>query len=656
MQENLENQENPLIENPTQTLAQPNQPDVPALNAAQEAAAFVASIFEDMHGANAPASADAPSCVEPEAASSPDLAAAPAVVPCQWPTSSDAPTFLHGRHVLIVGLGASGLAMARWCARLGAVLTVADSRAQPPQLAALLHDVPSAAFVHSPTLEPTLLERRVTCPKTPQWHVRGLEPQSTSIAPECTQDEGQDALADAPLAAAHDGSVVELPISAVYRSPGLTLAQTAQLEQAAAARGIVVGGELDLFALALRDLRTGFGYRPHVLAVTGTNGKTTTTTLVEHVLLHAGVDAVAAGNIGPTLLDTLARCINAGTLPAAWVLELSSFQLHHSRHFEPDAAVVLNVTQDHLDWHRDMHDYAQAKARIFGTGTLAVLNRDDPLVAAMRTAMPAPPTPSPTSRKNAPAAQPRWVSFGSNVPEQAGHWGMEVVHGMTWLVRAHDSDLPTHARRTALAPSAEPLHIQRLMPAEALRIQGRHNASNALAALALAHSTGASLASLLHGLRTYGGQPHRVQPIGIVDGVEFFDDSKGTNVGATVAALTGLGEQRRIVLIAGGLGKGQDFGPLVAPVAMYARAVVCIGQDGPAIAQALADCAVPVLHAATMDEAVQTAAARAHAGDAVLLSPACASMDMFRDYAHRAEVFIAAVRELAQSHGQMLDV
>jgi UDP-N-acetylmuramoylalanine--D-glutamate ligase len=195
------------------------------------------------------------------------------------------------------------------------------------------------------------------------------------------------------------------------------------------------------------------------------------------------------------------------------------------------------------------------------------------------------------------------------------------------------------------------LHIQRLMPADALRIRGRHNASNALAALALCAVAGCTLGSILFGLREYRGEPHRVEPVGILNDVEFFDDSKGTNVGATVAALQGLGAERKVVIILGGEGKGQDFSPLAAPLGRYARAAVLIGRDAPLIRAAIAGTEVPILDAESMESAVQLANQRAHAGDAVLMSPACASFDMFDNYEHRARVFCAAVRELAQSCG-----
>ena len=222
---------------------------------------------------------------------------------------------------------------------------------------------------------------------------------------------------------------------------------------------------------------------------------------------------------------------------------------------------------------------------------------------------------------------------------------------MAWLVRAMEADETLKKRRG----EAQEIHIQRLMPADALRIRGRHNAVNALASLALASATGAQLAPMLFGLREYRGEPHRVESVGIVNEVEYFDDSKGTNVGATVAALAGLGADRKLLVILGGDGKGQDFSPLAEPVARYARAVALIGRDGPAIRAALEGAGVPLIDAGSMEEAVRACAAQAQSGDAVLMSPACASFDMFRNYPHRAEVFRAAVQAIADETGAMLD-
>jgi UDP-N-acetylmuramoylalanine--D-glutamate ligase len=244
------------------------------------------------------------------------------------------------------------------------------------------------------------------------------------------------------------------------------------------------------------------------------------------------------------------------------------------------------------------------------------------------------------------------VTFGGDMPQRPGDFGIEIVNGMAWLVRALEADETQKHRKG----EEEELHFQRLMPADALRIRGRHNAVNALAALALATSAGCQLGPMLYGLREYRGEPHRVEPVGIVNDIEYFDDSKGTNVGATVAALQGLGADRKVVVILGGDGKGQDFSPLADPVSRYARAAVLIGRDGPLIRAAIESAGVPLLDAGSMEEAVKLATQRAHAGDAVLMSPACASFDMFRNYPHRAEVFRAAVGAVADEAGVDLGV
>ena len=513
---------------------------------------------------------------------------------------------LQDQSVLILGLGASGLAMARWCVRCGAQVTVADTRAQPPQLAVLQQELPQVRFVPG----------------------------------------------------AFDASLVQgQPLHAVYRSPGLSPEAIAPVLIAASARHISVGGELSLFFGALQALGAAHSadasaeaapapaYAPKVLAITGTNGKTTVTSLTGQLVERAGKTVAVAGNIGPTLLDTLAQRLDAGDLPEVWVLELSSFQLDGITGFEPTAATVLNVTQDHLDWHGSMAAYAAAKARIFGTQGLMVLNREDPEVMAM--------LPPPARVKLQKPQQRAHITFGGDMPRRPGDFGIETVGGMAWLVRALEAD--ETRKRVRGAEAEEELHIQRLMPADALRIRGRHNAINALAALALAQAAGCPLAPMLYGLREYRGEPHRVEPVGRVNDIEYFDDSKGTNVGATVAALTGLGAERRLVLILGGDGKGQDFAPLAAPVARHVRAVVLMGRDAPLIRAALQGTGVPLLDAPSLPDAVQLATARAHAGDAVLMSPACASFDMFTGYEHRAQVFCAAVQALADDAGQALE-
>ncbi len=570
------------------------------------------------------------------------------------------------QHVVVLGLGISGLAMARWCARCGARVTVADTREAPPHLAALREQLPQAAFVSGPFSE-SLLE------------------------------------------GAH----------AVFRSPGLAPAQVDALLDAARARGLRVGGELDLFVQALDVIRAETeateraeraaraaaeaeevaqaaaaeaaaakaaaeaaraaqedaqasaqaeesqadtapagedepapviapdpapaGYRPAILAVTGTNGKTTGTSLTGLLVERAGRTVAVAGNIGPSMLDTLAARLDAGDLPQVWVLELSSFQLEGVDRFEPTAGAVLNLSQDHLDWHGSMDAYAAAKARIFGASGLMVLNREDARVMAM--------LPAPVRLKGGKTEQRAHLTFGSDMPQRPGDFGIEVVGGMTWLVRALEVDETIKRRRDEV----QELHFQRLMPADALRIRGRHNAVNALSALALAVSAGCPLGPMLYGLREYRGEPHQVEPVGFVNEVEFFDDSKGTNVGATVAALQGLGAERRLVVILGGDGKGQDFSPLAEPVARHARAAVLIGRDAPQIRAVLEPQGVTLLEADSLEQAVRVAAGRAHAGDAVLMSPACASFDMFSDYEHRARVFVDAVRALADETGVTLE-
>jgi UDP-N-acetylmuramoylalanine--D-glutamate ligase len=499
---------------------------------------------------------------------------------------------LHDQRVLILGLGASGLAMARWCARSGARVIVADTRANPPQLAALQRDLPAAQFVSGPF-----------------------------------------------NAAMVDGT----DIRAVFRSPGLAPSDLAIILEAARALGLWVSGELGLFSQALLDLNDSQDYAPQVLAVTGTNGKTTVTSLTGQLVQRAGKTVAVAGNIGPSLLDTLSAQLETESLPEVWVLELSSFQLDDEATFEPSAATVLNITQDHLDWHGSMASYVQAKSRIFGQQSLMVLNREDPLVMGL--------LPEPVRVKLQRPVIRSYVTFGGNMPQRPGDFGIEEVNGMVWLVRALEAD-ETRKKRKG---EEEEIHIQRLMPADALRIRGRHNAINALAALALTCSAGCALGPVLYGLREYRGERHRVEAIGIFNDVEFFDDSKGTNVGATVAAINGLGADRKVVIILGGEGKGQDFSPLAAPVASHARAVVLIGRDAPLIRAALEDCEVPLVQATSMADAVALANGKAHAGDAVLMSPACASFDMFDNYEHRAAVFVQAVVDLASAAGVELE-
>jgi UDP-N-acetylmuramoylalanine--D-glutamate ligase len=495
----------------------------------------------------------------------------------------------EGKHALVLGLGESGLAMAQWLARCGARVRVADTRDEPARLPALRDAVPVAEFVGG-ALNEALLDT----------------------------------------------------IDFVAVSPGLMPErELAEIGPAAAVAGIPVWGEIELFAQALAALKEERGYAPKVVAITGTNGKTTVTSLTGLLCQRAGLSTRVAGNISPAALDVLRETLDTETLPQAWILELSSFQLHATFSLQADAATVLNLSQDHLDWHGDMAAYAADKARIFGANTVRVLNRDDPMVMQMA---------APTSDV---------VTFGINEPLDADCLGLVNERGVLWLTVAVAGEGSDKKRKKNEAAEVVPCTVNRLMPADALRIRGLHNAANALASLALCRAIGLPFAPLLHGLRDYQGEPHRVELVAAIEGIDYYDDSKGTNVGATVAALNGLGkafggENQRIVLIAGGDGKGQDFAPLAEPCSRYVRAIVLIGRDAPKLRAAIADSGVDMFDCATLPEAVERAAGLALSGDAVLLSPACASMDMFTNYAHRAQVFCDAVRELALAKGQDL--
>ncbi|HAT30251.1 MAG TPA: UDP-N-acetylmuramoyl-L-alanine--D-glutamate ligase [Janthinobacterium sp.] len=493
-----------------------------------------------------------------------------------------------GKHAVVLGLGESGLAMALWLARGGASVRVADTRAAPARLIALRRALPDVDFVSGPF---------------------GAE-----------LVEGADFIAVSPGLA-----------------PGLELAD---IIPAAAAKNIPVWGEIELFAQALAALKEERAYAPKVIAITGTNGKTTVTSLVGLLCQRAGLTVRVAGNISPAALDVLREALEADTLPQAWVLELSSFQLHTTFSLRADVATVLNLSQDHLDWHGDMASYARDKERIFGAGTVRVLNRDDE--AVMRMADPAATV----------------VTFGTDEPTEVDSFGLENARGIFWLTAAAPAeDLPERKRKKNEAPAPIPFIAKHMMPADALKIRGQHNAANALAALALCRAIGLPFAPLLYGLREYHGEPHRVELVAAIDGVEYYDDSKGTNVGATVAALNGLGKSfagadQRLLLIAGGEGKGQDFAPLAEPAARFVRAVLLIGRDAQMMRAALEASGVDLIACATLQEATQRASELAQAGDAVLLSPACASFDMFKNYVERAQVFVGAVRDIALAKGQ----
>ena len=399
-----------------------------------------------------------------------------------------------GKHALVLGLGESGLAMAQWLARCGARVRVADTREAPARLQALRDALPDAEFIGG-ELNAALL----------------------------------------------DG------VDFVAISPGLMPnRELAVIAPAAQEQGIPVWGEIEVFAQALAALKEERAYAPKVIAITGTNGKTTVTSLTGLLCQRAGLSTRVAGNISPAALDVLREVLDAEALPQAWILELSSFQLHATFSLQADAATVLNITQDHLDWHGDMAAYALDKARIFGADTVRVLNRDDALVMQMA------------------AATGNNVTFGTDEPKEADSFGLVNERGVVWLAIAVPTEEIEKKRKKNEAPAPVETMLNRLMPADALRIRGLHNASNALAALALCRAIGLPFAPLLHGLREYQGESHRVELVAAIEGVDYYDDSKGTNVGATVAALNGLGkafggENQRIVLIAGGDGKGQDL-------------------------------------------------------------------------------------------------
>ena len=498
--------------------------------------------------------------------------------------------------VLVLGLGESGLAMARWCARHGCRLRVADTREVPPNLSGLEAHGIDADFVGGP-FSPVLLEGVELVAISP-----GLSPLAADLLPLITEAREKD---------------------------------------------IPVWGELEFFAQALKTLGES-GYAPKVIAITGTNGKTTTTSLTGLLCERAGKKVAVAGNISPAALDKLTEAIDNTALPDVWVLELSSFQLETAHTFAPDAAVILNITQDHLDWHGGLDAYAAAKGRIFAPQTVRVLNRDDARVMALAA--------KPAKDGTAGESPAPVITFGVTEPTRPGDYGLLRDNGIVWLVEAHDrdaSDEPAPTRRRKGETAAPPnLGLKRLMPADALRIRGLHNAANALAAYALARAIDLPGAPLLHGLREYRGEPHRVELIASIEGIDYVDDSKGTNVGATVAALDGLAQ--RAVLIAGGDGKGQEFEPLAAPVMRWCRAVMLIGRDAPLIRAALADTGIALTDHATLEDATRAAAALAQPGDAVLLSPACASFDMFKGYAHRAAVFRSTVEDIAAERGTMI--
>jgi UDP-N-acetylmuramoylalanine--D-glutamate ligase len=436
-------------------------------------------------------------------------------------------------HTVVVGLGKTGMSVVRYLRAQGTPVAVTDTRAAPPGLAAL-----------------------------------------RELAPEITVRAGG---LDQQLLNGADSIIV---------SPGI--AARGAFFDAARARGLPVLGDIELFARAVRA---------PVVGITGTNGKSTVTTLVAGMARRAGRRTRVGGNLGEPALELLD--------PGAelYVLELSSYQLDTTESLTLSAAAVLNVSADHLDRYATVEAYAASKARIFRRCGTAVVNADDPQVAAMG------------------AQAPRRMRFSLN-PAAAADYSLQHHDGQEWLARG----------------------AERLLPLSELRLAGRHNAANALAALALGEALELPRAAMLAELREFPGLPHRTAWVADIGGVRYIDDSKGTNVGATLAAVAGL--EGPLLLIAGGDGKGQDFAPLAAALRGKVRLVLLIGRDARAIGAALG-CHGAIEYCATLEAAVTAAARAAQPGDTVLLSPACASLDMFRDYAHRGDVFAAAVRGLA---------
>ena len=450
---------------------------------------------------------------------------------------------LKSKRVLVLGLGETGLSALRWLATKGAVLSVADSRDNPPNVDDLARDMPQVAIYTGKFKAHILL--------------------------------------DAEL---------------IVISPGVALSEPAV--EAAISHGIPVIGDVELFAQ----------HRPKntkVIAITGSNGKTTVTTLVGEICKAAGLNTIVAGNIGLPVLDALQMDV-----PDIYVLELSSFQLETTINLHLDAATVLNVCEDHMDRYDTIADYAAAKARILKHTKVAVLNRDDAISLAMQAE--------------------NTITFGLNAAPTVNDFGL-IQNGELWFASGQ----------------------RKLCKTSELKIAGQHNVANALAAAALCSAVDIEKIAIVESLRAFKGLPHRVEWVANIDDVDYYDDSKGTNVGATCAAIAGMtkndnGHNRpqKVVLIAGGDGKGQDFSPLAAAVQANGRAVVLIGRDATLIEAVLQATDIPRYQAVDLPEAVNIAKKVAQAGDAVLLSPACASFDMFNSYVHRAEVFIAAVKRL----------
>ena len=453
---------------------------------------------------------------------------------------------LKDKKVLVLGLGDTGLSALHWLERQGAILSVADSRTNPPSVDHVMKRMPQVN-IYTGEFNPVVFKQA----------------------------------------------------DLIVISPGVALSEP--VVQAAIESGVQVIGDVELFAQ----------YRPKhskVIAITGSNGKTTVTSLVGEICKEAGLKTIVAGNIGLPVLEALMM-----EAPDVYVLELSSFQLETTHHLVCNSATVLNISEDHMDRYADMDTYIAAKARILAHAKVAVLNRDDAATLAMH-----------AKHK---------VTFGLNAASEKHDFGLIESEGMHYLTSGN----------------------RKMMKASQLSITGLHNVANALAAMALCNAIGIEKTSIVKALIDFKGLPHRVEWVAKIDDVDYYDDSKGTNVGATCAAIAGMtkqGKPQKVVLIAGGDGKGQDFSPLLPAIQQNARAVVLIGRDAALIEAVLLPSNVPMYHAADLPEAVNIAKKLAQTGDAVLLSPACASFDMFKNYVHRAEVFVEAVKRLQNLSAQ----
>ncbi|MFZ9103571.1 MAG: UDP-N-acetylmuramoyl-L-alanine--D-glutamate ligase [Burkholderiaceae bacterium] len=536
--------------------------------------------------------------------------------PTGWAWASD--DHWQGRLAVVLGAGESGLATARWLRQRGVTVRLVDSRPDLPLAQALAGDDTGIELLLGQSL-----------------------PFSTDLLAQA------DLLVPSPGLSPHEGKPQSI----------------ANLLGHAAAQGLSVASELDLFDWALEMEHQAAAdqddqspelalARPMVLAITGSNGKTTTAKLCHHLLTSLGLDVELAGNVSPSLLEALMARQRRHQPPRAWILELSSFQLAISSRFSPGAATVLNLSQDHLDWHRDYADYADAKLRVFGlprpTGCM-VVNRDDhPLlerIEALRDSL----TPARSTGRAAKGKTPMpvMITFGLQPPpEQRPGFGV-LKESLEWLVH----------QPAPWSEEDEQPPLVRLMPAQALRLRGRHHWLNAQAALALCMTVSSDLAGMLFALRDYRGETHRMQDIASSRAITFVDDSKGTNVGATVAAL--LGDPMLTAVILGGQGKGQVFDELGRTVVQTGAHAICIGEAGPEILQSVRDNGGQAELAVDMTDAVQKAcdwilANRSDETQAarVLLSPACASFDMFQNYAHRAEVFAQSVSQQMDQWGQ----